>query len=37
MRYFKVYYLFRHWINGRWEPRDTEVVFDDIDPETSDL
>lgn len=36
MRYFHVHYLFRHGINGHREPRQTEVAFDDVDPETTD-
>lgn len=37
MRYFTVYYTFRRGINGPTEKQETEVVFDDIDPETTDL
>lgn len=37
MRHFMVYYDFRKGINGPIEKRSTEVAFDDIDPETTDL
>ncbi len=37
MRYFLVHYLFRKGINGPKVPKETEVAFDDIDPETTDL
>lgn len=36
MRHFIVYYLFRQGINGPKTGRETEVTFDDIDPETTD-
>ncbi len=36
MRFFTVYYTFRKGINGPTENRETEVAFDDIDPETTD-
>jgi hypothetical protein len=36
MRYFIVHYQFRKGLGPEWEPRQTEVAFDDIDPETTD-
>lgn len=37
MRHFLVHYTFRKGINGPSEKRQSEITYDDIDPETTDM